>query len=151
MKQVERGNFDISIEDKKHDELHLLESAFNQMVGRIHHLIDESNQQEKKKNEAEMEALQSQINPHFIANTLSTIRFMAMIAKADNIKEMPESFINIVTSSFNRESRYHTIEREINVLQSYIHIMQIRTGKQFSVSFEADERVKGYYLLKMLV
>lgn len=151
MKQVERGNFDISIEDKKHDELHLLESAFNQMVGRIQHLIDESNQQEKKKNEAEMEALQSQINPHFIANTLSTIRFMAMIAKADNIKEMSESFINIVTSSFNRESRYHTIEMEINVLQSYIHIMQIRTGKQFSVSFEAEDQVKGFYLLKMLV
>lgn len=40
---------------------------------------------------------------------------------------------------------------EINVLQSYIHIMQIRTGKQFSVSFEADDQVKGYYLLKMLV
>lgn len=151
MKQVERGNFDISIEDKKHDELHQLESAFNQMVGRIHHLIDESNQQEKKKNEAEMEALQSQINPHFIANTLSTIRFMAMIAKADNIKEMSESFINIVTSSFNRESRYHTIEMEINVLQSYIHIMQIRTGKQFSVSFEAEEQVKGCSILKMLV
>lgn len=151
MKQVERGNFDISIEDKKHDELHLLESAFNQMVGRIHHLIDESNQQEKKKNEAEMEALQSQINPHFIANTLSTIRFMAMIAKADNIKEMSESFINIVTSCFNRESRYHTIEMEINVLKSYIHIMQIRTGKQFSVSFEAEEPVKEYSILKMLV
>lgn len=151
MKQVERGNFDISIEDKKHDELHLLESAFNQMVGRIHHLIDESNQQEKKKNEAEMEALQSQINPHFIANTLSTIRFMAMIAKADNIKEMCESFITIVTSCFNRESRYHTIDMEINVLQSYIHIMQIRTGKHFSVSFEADDQVKEYAILKMLV
>lgn len=151
MKIVEKGNFDTSIEVKSDDELYQLGNAFNGMVKKIQNLIEERNLKEKEKNEAEMEALQAQINPHFIANTLSTIRFMAMIAKVDNIKEMTEAFINIVTSSFNRNSRFHTIETEIRVLESYIYIMQVRYGNKFVVNFEASDEIKSYYVLKMLI
>lgn len=151
MKIVEKGNFDTSIEVKSDDELYQLGNAFNGMVKKIQNLIDERNLKEKEKNEAEMEALQAQINPHFIANTLSTIRFMAMIAKVDNIKEMTEAFINIVTSSFNRSSRFHTIETEICVLESYIYIMQVRYGNKFVVNFEVSDEIKSNYVLKMLI
>lgn len=151
MKIVEDGNFDTSIEVRSNDELYQLGNAFNRMVKKIQNLIVERNLKEKEKNEAEMDALQSQINPHFIANTLSTIRFMAMIAKVDNVKEMTEAFINIVASSFNRDSRFHTIETEMNVLKSYIHIMQVRHGNQFVVRFNACDEVKSYYVLKMLI
>lgn len=151
MKIVEKGNFDTSIEVRSADELYQLGNAFNRMVKKIQNLIDERNLKEKEKNEAEMEALQAQINPHFIANTLSTIRFMAMIAKVDNIKEMTEAFINIVTSSFNRNSRLHTIETEICVLESYIYIMQVRYGNKFVVNFQASDEIKSYYVLKMLI
>lgn len=151
MKVVENGNFDTAIEVKSSDELYQLGNAFNRMVKKVQNLIVERNLKEKEKNEAEMEALQAQINPHFISNTLSTIRFMAMIAKVDNIKEMTEAFINIVASSFNRNSRFHTIETEIHVLESYIHIMQVRYGNKFTVSIEADDDVKPLYILKMLI
>lgn len=151
MKIVENGNFDTAIEVKSSDELYQLGNAFNRMVKKVQNLIVERNLKEKEKNEAEMEALQAQINPHFISNTLSTIRFMAMIAKVDNIKEMTEAFINIVTSSFNRNSRFHTIETEIHVLESYIHIMQVRYGNKFAVSIEASDEVKSFYVLKMLI
>lgn len=151
MKIVENGNFDTAIEVKSSDELYQLGNAFNRMVKKVQNLIIERNLKEKEKNEAEMEALQAQINPHFISNTLSTIRFMAMIAKVDNIKEMTEAFINIVTSSFNRNSRFHTIETEIHVLESYIHIMQVRYGNKFTVSIEASDEVKSFYVLKMLI
>lgn len=151
MKIVENGNFDAGLDVKGSDEIYQLGKAFNRMVKKIQNLIEERNLKEKEKNEAEMEALQAQINPHFIANTLSTIRFMAMIAKVDNIKEMTEAFINIVSSSFNRKSRFHTIETEICVLESYVYIMQVRYGNKFEVHFEADEEVKSLFVLKMLV
>lgn len=151
MKIVENGNFDAVINVKGSDEIYQLGNAFNRMVKKIQNLIEERNLKEKEKNEAEMEALQAQINPHFIANTLSTIRFMAMIAKVDNIKEMTEAFINIVTSSFNRKSCFHTIETEICVLESYVYIMQVRYGNTFKVSFEADDEVRSCFILKMLI
>lgn len=151
MRIVENGNFDAGMDVKGSDEIYQLGKAFNRMVKKIQNLIEERNLKEKEKNEAEMEALQAQINPHFIANTLSTIRFMAMIAKVDNIKEMTEAFINIVTSSFNRKSCFHTIETEIHVLESYVYIMQVRYGNTFEVNFEADEEVKSCFILKMLI
>lgn len=151
MKTVEEGNLDISIAVKGEDELYELGSAFNKMVSRINNLIDERDRKEKERSRAEMEALQAQINPHFVANTLSTLRFMAMLAKADNIKEMAEAFLTIVTSSFNRGSRFHSVETEINVLKSYIFIMKARYGDKYVVKFEVEDSVRPCQMLKMLI
>lgn len=151
MKVAEDGNFDISIHVKGEDELHELGNAFNKMIAKVNELIRERNRKEHERSRAEMEALQAQINPHFVANTLSTLRFMAMLAKADNIKEMSEAFLTIVTSAFNRESRYHSVETEINVLKSYVFIMKARYGDKFVVKFMVDEDVRSYCMLKMLI
>lgn len=151
MKVVEDGNFDISVHVKGEDELHELGNAFNKMIAKVNELIRDRNRKEHERSRAEMEALQAQINPHFVANTLSTLRFMAMLAKADNIKEMSEAFLTIVTSAFNRESRFHTVETEINVLKSYVFIMKARYGDKFVVKFTVDEDVRSCYMLKMLI
>lgn len=151
MKVVEGGNFDISINVKGEDELYELGNAFNKMIIKVNDLISERNRKEKERSRAEMEALQAQINPHFVANTLSTLRFMAMLAKADNIKEMSEAFLTIVTSAFNRESRFHSVETEINVLKSYVFIMKARYGDKFVVKFEVDDDVRSCHMLKMLI
>lgn len=151
MREIKNGNLDVVVDVQSDDEIGELSNTFNTMVKDIKHLIKENEEKEKMKNEAEMEALQAQINPHFISNTLSSIRFMAIISKMKNIREMTEAFINIVSASFNRNSKFTSIEKEIEMLKSYAYIMKVRHGNKYDVEFEVDTDIKEYSILKMLV
>lgn len=149
MRKVEKGNFETSVKITKPDEIGHLEKSFNKMVREIKQLIMERDLKEKEKNQAEIDALQSQINPHFISNTLSSIRFMAMLAKADNIKQITESFIKIVSATFGRDGKFTTIEREMELLQSYMSIMNFRHDNKYDVRFEVNDEILDLYILKM--
>lgn len=151
MRKMRYGDLDVEVNIKDDGEIGELADTFNIMVKDLKNLIEENNNKERLRNEAEMEALQAQINPHFIANTLSSIRFMAMMAKMNNIREMTEAFINIVTASFNRNSKYNTIEKEIEMLRSYVYIMKVRHGNKYDVNFEVEEGIKDKLVLKMLI
>lgn len=151
MKKVEKGDFDTVLEVKQRDEIYQLVFSFNTMTAEIKRLMKERDLKEREKIRAEINALQSEINPHFIANTLSSIRFMAMIAKVDSIKDMTEAFINMVSSVFNRGSRMTTVKKEIELLKSYVYIMNVKHGNKFEVTFEVGEEEEELYLLKMLV
>jgi len=151
MRKIEKGNFETSIQTKGNDEIYRLGSTFNKMVCEIKQLMTERDFKERERSRAEIEALQAQINPHFISNTLSSIRFMAMVAKVDSIKDMTEAFIKIVSASFNRGGKFTTIEKEIETLKSYVYIMKVRHGNKYDVNFEENEVVKGHYLLKMVI
>ncbi len=151
MKIVEKGYFDTAIEIKGNDEINNLGKSFNKMVSEIRKLINERDIKEKEKEKAEIEALQSQINPHFISNTLNSIRLMSMIAKADSIKNMTEAFMKLLTSTFGRKGVFNTIETEMDILSSYIYIMKVRFGDKFDVVFEIDENIRQFYILKLVL
>ena len=88
-----------------------------------------------------MRALQSQINPHFLVNTLSSIQFMAQVAKFDGIKNMAEALIKILSCSFRSNISFYTAAEEIDVLKSYVYLMKIRYSDGFDVIYEIDESV----------
>ncbi len=71
--------------------------SFNEMVLGIKNMFRMTEETSQKKHEAEIQALQRQINPHFIVNTLNSIRFMAEVAKFDGIRKMAESLVSIVS------------------------------------------------------
>jgi two-component system sensor histidine kinase YesM len=151
MKIVEKGYLDTSIEIRGNDEINNLGKSFNNMVSEIRKLINERDTKEKEREKAEIEALQSQINPHFISNTLNSIRLMAMIAKADSIKNMTEAFMKLLNSTFNKKGIFNTIENEMDVLRSYIHIMKVRFGDKFDVEFQVDKSTRQLYVLKLVL
>ncbi len=152
MKMVERGYLDTSIEIKEgNDEINNLGKSFNKMVSEIKKLINERDIKQKEKEKAEIEALQSQINPHFISNTLNSIRLMAMIAKVDSIKNMTEAFMKLLTSTFSRKGVFNTMEAELDVLRSYVYIMKVRFGDKFDVVFEMDESIRQCYILRLVL
>lgn len=151
MKKVEKGNFQTSVSVRGKDELFQLGATFNKMVVEIQNLMVERDTKERERSNAEIAALQAQINPHFIANTLSSIRFMAMVAKMDSIKDMTEAFIKIVSATFRRDSIYSTVEKELELLKNYVYIMRVRHGNKYDVTMEASEDARGLLILKMLI
>lgn len=125
--------------------------SFNLMAEQVLELIDRHEKQEIEKRKAEFAALQSQINPHFLINTLNSIKFMALISKADNIRNMTHALTRLLASSFNRGGLLTTIEEEVDHLKHYIHIMEIRFGRPIHTEWNIDEEIAGYYLLKLLI
>jgi len=125
--------------------------SFNLMTEQVVELIAQHEKQEVEKRKAEFAALQSQINPHFLINTLNSIKFMALISKADNIRNMTHSLTRLLASSFNRGGLLIKIEEEIDHLKHYLHIMEIRFGRPILTEWYIDPEANHYYLLKLLL
>ena len=103
------------IAPKGQSEIRVMIHSFNQMVRQLKILIKENEQQQLKKQEAEMKALQSQINPHFLVNSLSSIRFMAQVSRFEGIRKMAEALIKILSCSFRSNQSTYTIKEELEI------------------------------------
>jgi len=151
MNKVKHGSFDVDLAVSGPLEIFVLGKTFQNMIKRIQELIHERHEQEKLKNRAEIDALQSQINPHFLVNTLNSIKIMGILSNATNIVEMTDSFIKLLSSTFHRGGSYIPISLEMQNIEKYIHIMKVRYGERFRVEYDIDEQIKEAYLLKMLL
>lgn len=139
MEQVEGGNLGVHIEPSGQAEIRTMVHSFNSMVRRLGHLIEENKTQQEKKHEAEIRALQSQINPHFLVNSLNSIRFMAQVAKFEGIRRMAEALIRILSTSFRSNAGFYTLREELEVLDSFVYLMKIRYSDGFEVVYHVDD------------
>ncbi|GGI45626.1 sensor histidine kinase [Paenibacillus marchantiophytorum] len=151
MNRMKSGSFQVNLDLSGPLEIYSLGKTFQNMTVRIQELIVERQEQEKLKNRAEIDALQSQINPHFLVNTLNAIKIMAMLSKATNLVEMTDSLIKLLSSTFHRGGSYIQLFDEMQSLEKYIHIMKVRYGDRFKVEYDLDESVTDTYILKLLL
>lgn len=139
MKEMEEGNLTVHVEPAGQSEIRTMIHSFNRMVRELKASIEENEQVQQKKHQAEIRALQSQINPHFLVNTLNSIRFMAQVSKFDGIRKMAEALIKILSCSFRGSISFYTVREELDVLDSYIYLMKIRYSDGFEVVYDIDE------------
>lgn len=151
MSIVETGDYSVQVPVEGHGEMAHLGEAFNRMTSEIGRLTDESLEREAEKNRYEMEALQYRIHPHFVANTLNSIRIMADAEDSPHIAEMSASLMRLITESFNKGGRLITIEDEKISLQSYIHIMKVRFGELIDLRFRLPDKLLSQKILKMML
>ncbi|MBB6671421.1 cache domain-containing sensor histidine kinase [Cohnella nanjingensis] len=151
MSRVTQGYLNAKVEASGSREMVLLGHAFNHMMDRIKALIRQREEEEKAKRKAEFAALQSQINPHFMINTLNSIRLMALISNQDNIRKMTHALIRLLSSSFNRGGSYTLLSEEVENLKQYLFIMETRYGNQFDVVWDVDRQALDYSMLKLLL
>jgi two-component system, sensor histidine kinase YesM len=151
MTLMKTGNLDVQMAERGPLEIFLLTKTFNQMVLRMKELIIEVEEKERQKKHAELTALQSQINPHFLLNTLNTIKLMAVMSKSQHIHKMTESLTKLLSFTFNRGGAYIIIEEEIGLLEHYLNIMKVRYGDSFDVEIQVEERLKRLHILKLLL
>lgn len=151
MKAVEEGNLEVQVEPKGQAELRTMIHSFNRMTRRLNRLIEENKEQTLKKHEAEIRALQSQINPHFLVNALNSIRFIAQISKFDSIARMAESLIKILSCSFRSNAEFYTLKEELEVLDGFIYLMKIRYSDGFDISYEVEDACKDCLLPRLIL
>lgn len=150
MKSVEEGNLDIKVE-KLPGEIGELGNSFNKMLLEMKLLIDRIYENEQEKSQAEFEALQAQINPHFLYNTLNVIKWMANIQGSKGIVNALTSLVEMLTFAAKVKSEKILIKQELKQIEHYINILNIRYFGKFEVSFDIDEDVYEYCTLKFLL
>ena len=138
MKEMEEGNLTVHVEPAGQSEIRTMIHSFNRMVRELKASIEENEQVQQKKHQAEVRALQSQINPHFLVNTLNSIRFMAQVSKFDGIRKMAEALIKILSCSFRGSISFYTVREELDVLDSYLYLMKIRSSDGCEVDYDID-------------
>ncbi|WP_343084897.1 cache domain-containing sensor histidine kinase [Blautia producta] len=139
MKEVQNSNLAVHLEPQGQYEIRQMMHSFNRMVKMLKVSIEENELAQTKKHEAEIKALQSQINPHFLVNTLNSIRFMAQVSKYEGIRKMAESLMRIVSCSFRSNISFYTLREEMEILDSYIYLMKIRYSEGFEVEYDVEE------------
>ncbi|QGQ98361.1 sensor histidine kinase [Paenibacillus psychroresistens] len=149
MKQVRGGNLDVSFLVKFRDEVGVLGNEFNLMLRRIKELINEIYTISYRRKEAELEALQSQINPHFIYNTLETIRMRAEINDDDEVAEMTFTLGKLLRYSINLSREIVTLQDELNHLEHYVQLLRCRFSNRFELHYEIPEDLLSYQVMKL--
>ncbi|MNO34214.1 Sensor histidine kinase YehU [compost metagenome] len=148
--QVDEDSLRVPLQIRSRDEIGQLYLQFNMMKKRIVLLIDEVKETERQKRRAEIKALQAQINPHFMHNTLNTIRFLAILDGADHIKSVAESLSNLMHGQMDGRT-FVTITEEMEYLKSYLNIQSYRYTDKFDYHIELEEGTHDLMIPKMLL
>ncbi|NLL71673.1 MAG: sensor histidine kinase, partial [Epulopiscium sp.] len=145
MRRVEQGDFDAYVDVTTSDEIGRIGEKFNVMVAKIKDLMDRVVTEEKKQSqllikqrEAELELLRAQINPHFLFNTLNSIKCMALINQANHIAEMISALGRLLENSIQRGKDMITLEEEIENLKNYVLLQQMRYGNKLRILYDMD-------------
>ncbi|WP_337102231.1 sensor histidine kinase [Paenibacillus sp. YIM B09110] len=139
MKKAKNGNFEIRSTYTGEDEIGILSHNFNYMLDRIGILFDTVMEEQKMKRDAEYEALQAQINPHFLYNTLNTIRWMAIIKKEDSIKAVVDSLGRLLKNTTSKMEPYILVKEELSNLKDYVFIQMLRYKDKFDIIYDIKE------------
>ncbi len=151
MGEVEKGNWEASVRETGVAELSQLARSFNAMVGEVRQLTEDRERQERERARLEMEALRLQINPHFLTNTLNSIRMMAAMSNAEPIRRMTAALMRVVSSSFRGEGSLAPLGEELDTLEQYLLIMRVRYGDTFGVVMDVPGPVRERRVLRMLL
>lgn len=150
MHNVSDRQFEKISTKNKDDEMGMLITNYNFMIDEITRLMSDVREEEKAKNEEKMKVLSMQINPHFVFNTLNTVRWIAISNRQTNIKCMIESLIGLMKSVTYTEKDEITISEELTLLDSYVYIQKMRFVN-FEVHYDVEERTKEYKIPKLLL
>ena len=127
------------IQDKHKDELSRLSGSMDHMADTIEHLMDQQKSQEKKKRELELQMLQYQLNPHFLFNTLNSLRFVAAMHKDQIVSDGIQALSSLLQNTLTNKNEYITIQEELENLENYFSILRIRYAGSFEYSFHVEE------------
>ncbi len=151
MASVAKGDFSVKVPASSFTELNRLNDSFNVMVTEIGSLTREIKNEQKERLKTEIDVLRYQLNPHFLCNTLNSIRMMALITKNDAIQKMSAALMNITEDTLGREDTVCSLERELKNLDSYVYIMKVRYGDTFEFIRDVDSSLLSLGIPSMVL
>lgn len=138
-KELSKGNLTVRIQDNHKDELSDLSGSMNHMADTIQDLITNQKEQEKKKRELELQMLQYQLNPHFLFNTLNSLRFVAAMHNDQIVGDGIQALSSLLQNTLTNKNEYITIQEELENLENYFSILRIRYAGSFEYSFHIED------------
>ena len=140
MERFEQGDLNVLIESKRQDEFGFMIDTFNGMTGQMKKLINEVYVEELARKDAEIAALQEQINPHFLYNTLESINWRAQIAGQDEIAAMIQALSIMMDAGINRDREKEiALSKEVFITDQYMYLVQMRYGDKMTYTKEVEE------------
>jgi two-component system sensor histidine kinase YesM len=151
VERVGRGHFDETVPDYGQDEIGHLSQGVRDMSARLKGLLQRVTTFRLRQKEAQLEFLQSQINPHFLYNALNAIQMKALINQDEEVADMISALGQFYQMSSFSPSSVVTIQEEIDLVNSYLSVIRIRFGDEFRCTVTVDHEIVHYYCLKLIL
>ena len=151
MKNVEKGNLGQRVSITSNDEIGELGKGFNHMINEIDRLVSEVYKTSLREKEAEIRALQSQMNPHFLYNTLESINMLAITKGNFDVSDMVSSLGKLLRYTIDNSSKIVTLEAELSFIRSYVAIQRVRMGENLQYHEDFEPAVLHVYLPKLIL
>lgn len=149
--RVEEGDLSVRSHIERNDEIGELGHKFNNMVSRLKRLMEDIFHEQEMKRQAELQSLQAQINPHFLYNTLASIRFMLGMKDNKEVDTVILALVKLLKETLAVDSGIITIREEMENLKNYILIQKARQGEKLEVLYEIDDEILDYEVPKLIL
>lgn len=151
MENFDDGNLSERIELHTNTELDEIGNSYNKMLTRIEGLIGQVTYKERELRKAELDTLLYQIQPHFLYNTLDTVYMLARISREETIMQMIQSLSSYLRINLSNGAEKIRVGEELSHVKAYLDIQNIRNSGLFTYEIEADESVRNYFVMKMIL
>ncbi|MBI6874181.1 sensor histidine kinase [Clostridium aciditolerans] len=151
MSKITEGNFNNHINLQGSWEIRKLSNSFNYMLDGLSDHVEKLLKAEKNQRKAELSALQMQINPHFIYNTLASIKWLVLKGDKEKSSETINSFISLLQNTISETSETITVAQEIENLKNYVFINETRYGDNIKVNFHVLPNCNDYKIPKLIL
>jgi two-component system sensor histidine kinase YesM len=151
MKQVEQGQYKVLLQKESNDEIGNLVTSYNHMVMKIKTLIEDVYIAEIKQKNAKFLALQTQINPHMLYNTLDSIRMKALVNGDDEVAEMIKILAKMFRNALSKQTTPNLIKDEVGYVENYVKLQNMRFYNMFSFSVDLEERILNSSIISMVL
>lgn len=151
MRDVEKGVFAPPLIQKRSDEIGQLEESYIRMIHRLNELVRSIEEKESQKRHAELYAQRARIQPHFLYNTLNSIRMLAILHQDQQIAKLLQSLSKLLQANLKFDSELISLKDEIALLEAYSQLMDLRYTNVFEVEWKLDERALQASIPPMLL
>lgn len=151
MSLVSDGELERRVEVTTKDEIGILSAEFNDMLGHIESLIGQLVQEEMLKKDAELEALQYQITPHFMYNTLNSVKYAALLKGEAEIGGLLEDFIELLQASINKKGKFVTVAEEIHFVKNYMNLQRMRYEEEIEADYQIPQDALPCFLPRLML
>lgn len=151
IQEVQKGNLNVHVQVECEDEMGQIADNFNTMTSKVKGLIEEVTLAVKKQKDAEIKALEAQINPHFLYNTLDSINWMAIEKREYEISNMLRNLGVILRYSISKSNQKVTITEMTDWLQKYVSLQQMRFNHSFFCDIHVEQEAKQVQIYKLII
>lgn len=151
MAQVESGDLSVRMHSKYHDEIGRMSNSFDAMLDETQRLIDQVVNEQKKLRQSELKVLQAQITPHFLYNSLDSVRWLLRLSKVNQAQQMLEALSTLFMVALSGGREVIPIRDEIRHVTSYLIIESMIYSKKIQYVIEVEPQLESYKTLKLLL